>query len=260
MAPQDRTTHGSASLETLEAANYPDPALWDHIHSLVLEESDLADFLDELARHAAASFRHDGAEILSGITLLRGRKAATVASSSERARCLDEIQYGFGDGPCLTAAREHGLVFVADVAADHRWPDFTDALEREGIRSILAVPFELGTDGQAALNLYSTTADCFDPATTAHVQAHVAQWSKALRMGLRFAHYVESAADLRAALESRTTIDIAVGVIMAENRCGQQEAFEFLRAASSGRNSKLRDIASEVVTALGQPKPTTHFD
>ncbi|MBM6621664.1 GAF and ANTAR domain-containing protein [Micrococcaceae bacterium RIT802] len=247
-------------MDTLDAANYPDPALWDHIHSLVLEESDLADFLDELARHAVASFRPDGTDILGGITLLRGRKAATIASSSEQARRLDEIQYGFGDGPCLTAGREHELVFVPDVASDGRWPGFTDVLEREGIHSILAVPFELGSDGEAALNLYSTTTNCFDPATIAQVQSHVAQWSKALRMGLRFAHYVEGAADLRAALESRTTIDIAVGVIMAENRCGQQEAFEVLRAASSGRNSKLRDVASEIVTALGQSKPVTHFD
>lgn len=248
------------ALETLEAANYPDPSFWEHVHALLLEESDLNDFLNELARHAAASFLHDGAEILAGITLLRGRKAATVASSSERARRLDEIQYGFGDGPCLTAAREHELVSVPDVATECRWPEFARALEREGIHAVLGVPFELGTDGQAAMNLYATQAGCFDPATIRDVQTYVAQSSTALRMGLRFSHYVESAANLRAALESRTTIDIAIGIIMAENRCPQEEAFEILRAASSSRNSKLRDVAAEIVAAIGQPKPQTHFE
>jgi len=248
------------ALETLEAANYPDPSLWDHIHALLLEESDLTDFLNELARHAAASFPHDGAEILAGITLLRGRKAATVASSSERARRLDEIQYDFGDGPCLTAAREHQLVSVPDVADECRWPQFAQALEREGIHSVLGVPFQLGSDGQAALNLYSTAAQCFGQGTIEEVQAYVAQSSKALRMGMRFSHYVESAADLRAALESRTTIDIAIGIIMAENRCAQSEAFEILRAASSSRNSKLRDVAAGIVQAIGQPEPETHFE
>ncbi|WP_372698319.1 ANTAR domain-containing protein [Arthrobacter sp. JSM 101049] len=248
------------ALETLESANYPDPSLWGHIHALLLEESDLTDFLNELARHAAASFPHDGAQILAGITLLRGRKAATVASSSERARRLDEIQYDFGDGPCLTAAREHQLVSVPDVGAECRWPEFSQALLREGIHSVLGVPFELGADGQAALNLYSTTSHCFGEDTLAEVQAYVAQSSKALRMGMRFSHYVDSAADLRAALESRTTIDIAIGIIMAENRCPQAEAFEILRAASSSRNSKLREVAAEIVRAIGQPDPSTHFD
>lgn len=247
-------------METLEAANYPDPSLWEHIHALLLEESDLSDFLNELARHAAGSFPHDGADILAGITLLRGRKAATVASSSERARRLDEIQYGFGDGPCLTAAREHQLVSVPDVAAERRWPGFARALEREGIHAVLGVPFELGTDGQAAMNLYGTKPSFFDEDTIREVQAYVAQSSTALRMGLRFSHYVESAANLRAALESRTTIDIAIGIIMAENRCAQETAFEILRAASSSRNCKLRDVAAEIVGRMGQPEPDTHFE
>lgn len=240
--------------------NTLDPSLWEHIHSLVLEESDLTDFLNELALHAATAFQHDGAEILCGITLLRGRNAATVASSSEHARRLDEIQYAFGDGPCLASATEGRMVIVPDTSVEQRWPEYARAIEGEGIRAVLGAPFELGQDGKAALNLYATRTGIFDRHTVEEVTAYVEQTSRALRMGLRFAHYVESAAHLRAALESRTTIDIAVGVIMAENRCSQQEAFDMLRAASSSRNSKLRDVASAIITSIGQPQPATHFD
>ncbi|MHA7210473.1 ANTAR domain-containing protein [Arthrobacter sp. MDT1-65] len=66
---------------------------------------------------------------------------------------------------------------------------------------------------------------------------------------------------MRTAMESRTTIDLAVGVIMGQNRCSQDEAIKILRAASSGRNVKLRDLASNVLVSLGQTGPVrTHFD
>jgi AmiR/NasT family two-component response regulator len=47
---------------------------------------------------------------------------------------------------------------------------------------------------------------------------------------------------------------------MAQNRCSQQEAFELLKAASSTRNSKLRNVAAAVVNALGQGPAETHYD
>jgi AmiR/NasT family two-component response regulator len=37
-------------------------------------------------------------------------------------------------------------------------------------------------------------------------------------------------------MASRTTIDLAVGIIMARRRCTQAEAFEVLRTASSRGN------------------------
>ena len=77
---------------------------------------------------------------------------------------------------------------------------------------------------------------------------------------MRFAHYSETAAHLRATLETRTVIDMAVGIIMAQNRCSQQEAFELLKAASSTRNSKLQNVAAAVVNALGQGPAETHYD
>jgi hypothetical protein len=33
-----------------------------------------------------------------------------------------------------------------------------------------------------------------------------------------------------------------------------------LKAASSGRNKKLADVAAAVVTSIGQRAPDTHFD
>ncbi|MBH0119852.1 response regulator, partial [Rhodococcus sp. CX] len=54
---------------------------------------------------------------------------------------------------------------------------------------------------------------------------------------------------LRSALESRTTLSEAVGLIMATFRCDADTAFEKLVAFSQHRNVKLRVIAQEIVEA-----------
>ncbi|CAH0245559.1 hypothetical protein SRABI26_03008 [Arthrobacter sp. Bi26] len=230
------------------------------LQELVLRSSDVEDFLCELARVSARSLSEPGDEILCGITLLRQRKAATVASSSPAAQAMDEIQYTFGDGPCMTASREQETVHVEDLDLDGRWPQYAATVRGHGFRSILALPFLLEGETQAALNLYSHRPGRFDDRATELARDFVHQTSMALRLAVRFAHSSETAADLKASLETRTAIDVAVGIIMAQNRCSQDEAFELLKSASSARNIKLHVVAAGVVEALGQGPTRTHFE
>ena len=230
------------------------------LHELVLSSSDVEDFLWELARVSARSLSEPGDEILCGITLLREKKAATVASSSPAAQAMDEIQYTFGDGPCMTASREQVTVHVEDLELDGRWPEYAAAVRGHGFRSILALPFLLEGEPRAALNLYSHRPGRFDHRATELARDFVHQTSMALRLAVRFAHSSDTAANLKATLETRTVIDVAVGIIMAQNRCSQDEAFELLKSASSARNIKLHAVAAGVVESLGQGPTRTHFD
>jgi AmiR/NasT family two-component response regulator len=50
----------------------------------------------------------------------------------------------------------------------------------------------------------------------------------------------------------------ALGVIMAQERCAQAQAFEILRTASQHSNLKLRDIAAAVVTSVSGEPPQAH--
>jgi AmiR/NasT family two-component response regulator len=81
-----------------------------------------------------------------------------------------------------------------------------------------------------------------------------------LRLAVRFAVHKDSANNLRAAMESRTIIDIAVGVVMAQSRCSQEDAVRILTEASSNRNVKLRDIAKSVVDSVDAAGTLTHFE
>ncbi|MET1022414.1 MAG: GAF and ANTAR domain-containing protein [Arthrobacter sp.] len=233
---------------------------YEHLHELVLNSADVEEFLRELACVSARSLSEPDDEILCGITLFRHRKAATVASSSAAAQAMDEIQYAFGDGPCVTASREQETVYVPDLEDCGRWPQYAATVRGQGMRSILAVPFLLDGDTRAALNLYSHRPGRFDGRAMELATDFVSQTSMALRLAVRFAHYNDTAANLKATLESRTSIDVAVGIIMAQNRCSQDEAFELLKSASSARNVKLHLVAAGVVESLGQGPIRTHFD
>ncbi|MDQ1060197.1 hypothetical protein QFZ23_004098 [Arthrobacter globiformis] len=231
------------------------------VQDLLLDTQDVQDFLDELVRYSAERLSGPRGRIYCGITLLRHRSAATVASSSERAQAVDELQYQFGDGPCLRSCREGVLVHVPDFALDTEFPDYNDTVLKSGIRSVLAVPFDLpGADARAGLNLYSEKPDVFDTAAVESAISYVRQASKGLRLAVLLAQRNDNAANLRRAMESRTIIDTAVGIIIAQNRCSQEDAINLIKSASSTRNLKLRDVAAAIVESAAGGPVTTHFE
>lgn len=233
----------------------------EKVQDLLLDTQDVEDFLAGLARHSAEALSGRRGRVLCGITLMRHRSAATVASSSEEAQLLDEVQYSYKDGPCLKACREKVLIHVPDLAHDQTWPDYSEAIVRRGIRSVLAVPFELtGDEARAGLNLYSDQPKAFSQKEVQEAVGFVEQASTGLSLAVRLANRTEKANHLQAAMDSRTVIDTAIGVIIGQNRCSQEEAVRLLMSASSTRNMKLRDVAAAVVRSAGGGDLQTHFD
>ncbi len=232
----------------------------DKVQNLILDSADFEDFLNELARFSAHQMAGDGDDALCGITLLRDRKAATIGWSSDSAREVDEIQYSLSQGPCLTAAKDEREVYVPDLFEEDRWgPDYANAVASHGLRSVLSLPFNLQGEAKAALNLYSDVPHKFDGGAAARARDFTREISQALRLAVRFSLHADSASNLRATLESRTIIDIAIGIVMAQNRCSQSAAVEILTEASSNSNTKLRDIARSLVDSVGGAGAHTHY-
>jgi GAF domain-containing protein len=109
------------------------------MQDLLLESPGFPEFLLGLATISASLLGSDGT-VTCTITVERDGGTATVASSSDEGRRLDETQYSFGDGPCLTAARQQRLVLIADLENDERWSDYLEAALQEGVRSVLSRP------------------------------------------------------------------------------------------------------------------------
>ncbi|MDQ0675628.1 MULTISPECIES: GAF and ANTAR domain-containing protein [Micrococcaceae] len=232
----------------------------EKVQNLILDSADFEAFMNELARFSAHQVAGDGEDALCGITLLRDRKAATIGWSSDSAREVDEIQYSLSQGPCLTAAKEEREVHVPDLFEENRWgPDYASAVASHGLRSVLSLPFNLQGEAKAALNLYSDVPRKFDERAAAKARGFTREISQALRLAVRFSLHSDSAANLRATLQSRTIIDIAIGIVMAQNRCSQEAAVSILTEAASNSNTKLRDIAKSLVDSVGGVGTRTHF-
>lgn len=249
------------SNDTGETTEHSAMAMAVQLQGLVLETADMAEFLDNFASFAAAKLSVNG-EVFCGITLARRKKYNTVGSSGPRALAMDEMQYGFGDGPCLSAIREARTELVSDVTAENRWMEYLAAAAGQGVRSILAVPFQLDQEeAKAALNLYALNDRAFSAEIIDTAESYVHIAANSLQLAVRIARLSDARQNLMAAMESRTMIDTAVGVVMAQNRCNQEAAFAMLKRASSSRNAKLRDIAASVLASVAQdPAVRTHFE
>ncbi len=73
-----------------------------------------------------------------------------------------------------------------------------------------------------------------------------------MRAAVRIAALTDTAHNLRAAMQSRTTINPAAGIVMAQNGCSHEAAIDILMKASSIRNIKLREVAAAVVASAAQ--------
>jgi len=188
-----------------------------------------------------------------GLTMVMSAKPRTVASSGDLASRADEIQYGTGEGPCLHSIRVGSVIVVEDLAGDDRWGPYRQHALEQGVRSSLSVPImRTGEQATGALNLYFTEPTRFGPHQVQLGRQFADQAAGALQLATRMAEQTALTAQLREAMTSRSVIDQAIGVLMAQNRCSSSEAFDVLRRASQNRNIKLRTLATEIVRGIGR--------
>ncbi|WP_223263098.1 GAF and ANTAR domain-containing protein [Arthrobacter sp. NamB2] len=228
------------------------------LQDLMLSNESVDQFLEDLAS-LSSRILGGSVEVQCGVTYRHQNLATTVACSSDEARILDELQYGFGDGPCLHAISTGNTVIVDDVRTDSRWPDYFRAVADHEYFAMMGVPLVLGSEGGAALNFYAARPRTFTSSTQLLAEGFATQAAKALQMVLRVSRHANTSTNLKAAMESRTTIDIAIGIIMGQNRCTQAEAYAMLHRASNAQNKKLRDIAERIVTGISAEPTRTHF-
>jgi GAF domain-containing protein len=191
----------------------------------------------------------DGAATAS-ITLAERGRVITVASADPIAMQIDQHQYERGAGPCLDALRTASVVHVADLRGERRWAGFDAVMLRHGMTSVLAVPLMVRDGAVGVLNLYAGGGAGFAEPDRQLAQALAGHAAVALTAALRTYDHVSLTDNLRIALSSRSVIDQAIGIVMSRERCSADEAFDVLRKVSQQRNTKLRHVATELVTAI----------
>ncbi|MCV9996387.1 GAF and ANTAR domain-containing protein [Paeniglutamicibacter sp. ZC-3] len=218
----------------------------DELQDLLLDSEGFSDFMLELVLIAAAGLG-SGKPVLCSITVEREGFPLTVASSELDAMILDERQYAFDNGPCLTALRQQRTVFIPDLDESRKWEGYARVIASSGVQAILAVPVEAGSSTQAALNCYARDLGMMDAAFVSAVEAFAGSISRILRLALRFHLPALAGADLGPELRARGLVDAAVAVIMARDKCSRAEAFTQLGRSAFTGNMRLGERAIEVL-------------
>ena len=211
---------------------------------LVLSEPDVDAALTRVTRVAVTVVDAcDGASL----TMRRAGVPDAPAADGEWARSLDELQFEEQEGPCLNCLREGSVMRVRDLGADERFPSYGPRAVERGARSALSLP--LAADGRTvgALNLYSRTTDAFDRDALAVGELLAAHAALAVQAAMAFYSSRDLAEQMRSAMASRSLIEQAKGVLVAQERIEPDAAFEELVQRSQHANRKLRDIAADVV-------------
>ncbi len=185
----------------------------------------------------------------SGVTLVtRGGPLTTPVSTAPWVTRGDELQYELQEGPCMDAVWDHEVITSRDLAHEARWPTWGPQVVQElGVRSMLCIQLLADRDTVGALNMYSRRVGAFDDRSARYegqaLAAHVA-------VALATAQEIEQ---LNLAMESRTVIGQAEGILMERFDINAAQAFEVLKRVSSHSNVKLHQVASELVRTRALP-------
>lgn len=167
-----------------------------------------------------------------------GRRFSTAAYTDEAAIRADKLQYDSGTGPCVAA--------IAGAALSHE-PDFrsTDDLAALGFRGALSLRLTATGPGRnaVALNLYSDGPHGFDGPTIALATLLALH----ARTSLAAADGDARALHLERSRETSQQIGAAVGVLMAKRGLGHDEAMGVLRTASQRSNTRVSELAAQVI-------------
>lgn len=216
-----------------------------------------------LSQEAATSAVHQLAQVArdlidsavgAGVSLLEpGRTGMTTAATDRVVEAADTLQYDLDEGPCLSAWATAAPQRIDDTAADARWPAWSRAALRLGVRSVLSVPLVFREDVLGALKIYATTEHAFTAddermlgllATAAATLLGVGQASDA-------PHRLGTA--LQAALADRQTVDTAIGMLMERRSLTEQDARRLLLETAHTHHRSLLETARQLVDRTADP-------
>jgi GAF domain-containing protein len=183
----------------------------------------------------------------AGLTMLERDRADTIVASAPFVSQIDAIQYGIGEGPCISAALEGATMRSGSLGGERRWPRFGPRAGRLGVHSVLSLPL-LTPDGVfGAMNVYAYGRDAFDEHAAQIGELFAVPAAIAVQNAQVLAQTKRLAATLQAAVTARAVIDQAVGILMSRSGCTADEALDRLRRLGQTRRLKLAVVARSIL-------------
>lgn len=211
-----------------------------------LAESDGELTTCRLCEICAGAVAVDGA----GIMLMAGDEArGSLCATDDVAGRIEDLQYTFGEGPCLDAYHHEQPVSEADLAdpVTPRWPAFTPEALAAGVRAVFGFPLRVGAVRLGALDLYRSRPGPLsdDQYADALVAADVA--TEALLAFQAQAPPGTVAAELEAKANLRFVVAQASGMISMQLNVTITQALVLLRGLAFAHERPVDDVAADIV-------------
>jgi ANTAR domain/GAF domain len=195
-----------------------------------------------------------GADAAAISLVFDGANTGTVGASGELARVYDEVQFTFGQGPCLDSVSLCAPVLVVDLANpdDGRWPAYGPAMLAHQIRGVYSMPVVVAGEYVGVLDLFRANPGLWatEQLAAASVAAKLAEIPILDLMD----------ADLQAAVAdpdskawpelntlSRVQVSQAIGMLMAQLEIEPAEALVRLRAYAFATGRSATNVARDIL-------------
>jgi GAF domain-containing protein len=216
-----------------------------------VDDYDVVEFLHRVAVRCVAVLDADEAGVMR---VDSSQTLHYIASSSEQMRLVELLELQHEEGPCLDAFRSGNVIVTsrAEEAEEH-WPLFGFHAREAGFQSLAGVPMRLRSDRIGVLNVFSRA-----PGGMSEDDQHVAQaMADIATIGVLQARAIADGqlvtSQLQTALESRIAIEQAKGVIAEHRAVSVDDAFTLLRQYARTQNSKLTEVALQIVSGALRP-------
>jgi len=213
-------------------------------------DNDVVGDLQRVCRDAVHALSASGAGL--SVMARNGVHGIATASDPSTAR-IEELQFTFGEGPCVDALAMSRPVLVSNLAEGAgRWPVYAAAAHNAGIRAVFAFPLQVGAARLGVLDVFRTSAGALSRDELGQAFAFA---DRAVTTLLDSQEHATAARDgLSGTIEPRAEIFQAQGMVMVQLGVTITEALVRMRAYAYAENRPLSEVAADVVAGR------LHFD
>lgn len=250
--PQDETGLDALERAAEEGELQSSVAALAHLSS---RELGLEELLTRVAGYAVRAIPGaDGA----GLTMLDEGHTNTIVATEPFVSEIDDIQYSLMQGPCVSAVEQATTVRSGSLGGDARWPKFGGRIARLGVHSVVSLPLVTADGVVGAMNVYAHAKHVFDDRAAELGELYAVPAAIAVQNAQLLARTQRLVSRMQSALDTRSVIDRAVGIIISRSGGTPEEALGRLRAMSQHEHHRLASVAQQMVDEAARRARARH--
>ena len=204
------------------------------------------DYLQRVCQTAARTLSASG----TGISVLTddGMRGVCAASDPHSER-IEELQFVFGEGPCIDAFDSRRPVLIPDLAdqAAARWPMYGPAAHDKGVRAVFAFPLQTGAARLGVLDVFREHPGALSDDQLSDAMTFAELTMEALLDQHEATGNAGTGGGVADAVEYRAELFQAQGMVMVQIGGTISEAMARMRAYAYAEGRGLGDVARDVV-------------